>query len=205
MKLYKKSFPDCLPEYQQLVSEGNEQAFEMVYNNYHKKLIAFSKNYTGSKEQAEEIVEDVFVKLWCNRENVTQIKNLNVYLYTSVKHQSLNALSQEARRVVTESLEVSEYDVQSEDNSPHDLLVTSELMQSIQSAIESLPPRCKLIFQMVREDKLHYREIAEILNISVNTIDVQMAIAVKRLCSALNIQTRVKVSQSNRQKKLKFF
>lgn len=66
MKLYKKPFPDCLPEYQQLVSEGNEQAFEKIYNHYHKKLISFSRNYTEFKELAEEIVEDVFVKLWYN-------------------------------------------------------------------------------------------------------------------------------------------
>lgn len=200
MKLYKKSFPDCLPEYQQLVSEGNEQAFEKIYNHYHKKLISFSRNYTGFKEQAEEIVEDVFVKLWYNRENITQIKNLKVYLYTSVKHQSLNALSKEARRVVTELLEVTEYDVHSENNTPYDLLVTSELMQSVHSAIESLPPRCKLIFQLVREDKLRYKEVSEILNISVNTIDAQMAIAVKRLCFALNIKYSNKFPQHSEKK-----
>lgn len=190
----KKPFLDCLPEYQLLVSHGNEQAFEKIYNYYHKKLIAFSQNYTKSKELAEEIVEDVFVKLWSKRESFDQIKNLNVYLYTAIKHQSLNTLSQEARRVVTELLDVADYDVQSENNSPHDLLVTSELMQSVQAAIDSLPPRCKLIFQLVREDQLRYKEISEILNISVNTIDVQMAIAVKRLCSALNIQSGNKVS-----------
>lgn len=201
MKLYKKPFLDCLPEYQQLVSEGNEQAFEKIYNYYHKRLIAFSRNYTRSKELAEEVVEDVFVKLWCKRENVTQIQNLNIYIYTAVKHQSLNAISKEARRLVTELLEVSEYDVHSEDNSPHDLMVTSELMQSIQTAIESLPPRCKLVFQMIRKDKLHYKEVAEILNISVNTIDAQMAIAVKRLCSALNIQSHNKVAQPTEKKK----
>ncbi|MBC8053022.1 MAG: RNA polymerase sigma-70 factor [Sphingobacteriaceae bacterium] len=158
-----------------------------MYGYYHKKLIAFSSTYTKSKELAEEIVEDVFVKLWFKREAVAEITNLNVYLYTAIKHQSLNALSKEARRVVTELLEVTHYTDHSEYSSPHDLLVTSELMQSVQSAIDSLPPRCKLIFQLVREDQLRYKEIAEILNISVNTIDTQMAIAVKRLCSALNI------------------
>lgn len=192
---YQKTFLECIPQYQQLISEGNEQAFEKIYNYYNKRLIAFSKNYTKSKELAEEIVEDVFVKLWCKRENVTQIKNLNVYLYTAIKHQSLNALSHEARRVVTELLEVAECDVYSVNNSPHDLLVTSELMQSVQAAINSLPPRCKIIFQLVREDQLRYKEVSEILNISVNTIDAQMAIAVKRLCSALNIQLGNKVSQ----------
>lgn len=188
MELYKKTFIDHLPEYQTLVAEGNEPAFEKIYSYYYKKLISFSKNYTKSKELAEEIVEDVFVKLWCNRENVGQIENLNIYLYTAIKHQSLNALSKESRRVVTELLEISEYDIHSSENySPHDLLVTSELMQSVQSAIDSLPPRCKLIFQLVREDQLKYKEISKILNISVSTIDSQVAIAVKRLCSALNI------------------
>lgn len=80
MKLSKRAFLDCLPEYQQSVSEGNEQAFEKIYNYYHKRLIAFSRNYTISKELAEEAVEDVFVKLWSKRENVTQIQNLNIYI-----------------------------------------------------------------------------------------------------------------------------
>ena len=189
MNLHKKPFLECLREYQKLVSEGDEQAFEKIYAYYHKRLRAFSETYTKSKELSEEVVEDVFVKLWCKREDVTQIRNLNVYLYTAIKHQSLNALSHEARRIVTQSLEVSEFDQHSKEHTPHDLLVTSELMQSVQGAIDSLPPRCRLIFQMVREDELRYKEIAEILQISVNTIDTQMAIAVKRLCSALNIKS----------------
>ena len=196
MKIFRKSFAENLPEYQRLVSAGNEQAFEKIYNYYHKKLISFSNNYTKSKELAEEVVEDVFVKLWFKRENVAQIENLNVYLYTSIKHQSLNAISKEARRVVTELLEITEFDVHSEHNTPHDLLVTSELMQSVQSAINTLPPRCKLIFQLVREDQLKYKEVAAILNISVNTIDAQMAIAVRRLCSALNLQDGNETNQS---------
>ncbi|MBC7913540.1 MAG: RNA polymerase sigma-70 factor [Pyrinomonadaceae bacterium] len=167
-----------------------------MYNYYHKKLIAFSQNYTKSIELSEEIVEDVFVKVWFKRERFSEIKNLNVYLYTAIKHQSLNTLSQEARRLVTESLDITEHDLHGGNNSPHDLLVTSELMQSVQTAINSLPPRCKLIFQLVREDKLRYKEIAEILNISVNTIDTQMAIAIKRLCSSLNIQSDTVLSKS---------
>ena len=183
----KKSFFDSLPDYQRLVSQGDIYAFEKIYHYYHHKLIVFSQTYTKSKETAEEIVEDVFVKLWFKRESVSDITNLNVYLYTAIKHQSLNALSKEARRVVTELLELSDSDLHASHSSPHDLLVTSELMQSVQAAIDSLPPRCKLIFQLVREDQLRYKEVSEILNISINTIDTQMAIAVKRLCSALNI------------------
>lgn len=200
MKLYEERFVNCLPQYQQLVAEGNEQAFEKIYNYYHKRLVLFAQNYTRSRELAEEIVEDVFVKLWYKREGVSQIINLNVYLYTAIKHQSLNAISKEARRVVTQSLEESVHETYCESPCPHDLLVTSELMQSVQAAIDSLPPRCKLIFQLVREDGLRYKEVAEILKISVSTIDTQMAIAVKRLCAALNIPAEKRVLVSSEEK-----
>jgi RNA polymerase sigma-70 factor (ECF subfamily) len=62
------------------------------------------------------------------------------------------------------------------------------MMDRMQQAVETLPPRCKMIFKLIREDGLKYKEVSEILNISVNTIDVQMAIAVKKICTALHIQ-----------------
>ena len=78
-------------------------------------------------------------------------------------------------------------DVNDEAPGPQDLMITAEMMQRMHKAIEALPPRCKMIFKLIREDGLKYKEVAEILNISVNTIDAQMAIAVKRICMALNL------------------
>ena len=68
---------------------------------------------------------------------------------------------------------------------PEQILITTEIRQKIQKTVEALPPRCKMIFKLVREDGLKYKEIGEILNISVNTIDAQMAIAVKRITHAI--------------------
>ncbi|RYY52721.1 MAG: sigma-70 family RNA polymerase sigma factor, partial [Chitinophagaceae bacterium] len=70
---------------------------------------------------------------------------------------------------------------------PYELMITTEMMKKMQDAIDGLPPRCKMIFKLVREDGLRYREVSEVLNISINTIDAQMAIAVKRICLALDI------------------
>jgi RNA polymerase sigma factor (sigma-70 family) len=67
-------------------------------------------------------------------------------------------------------------------------MITSEMMVRMHQVIETLPPRCKMIFKLIREDGLKYKEVAEILNISVNTIDAQMAIAVKKICTALHIE-----------------
>lgn len=193
-----KEFKNSL-ELQALISKGDEGAFEQVYCFYHKKLTAFSRNFVKSRELAEEIVEDVFVKIWCRREDIVNIKNLTVYLYGATKNLSLNALSKESRRLVTESLEIPESDVPADNINPHSLVVTSEMMQSMERAVDMLPPRCKMVFQLIREDGLKYKEVSEILNISVNTIDAQMAIAVKRICAALGVgkmsKTDIRVRQ----------
>ncbi|HXB09434.1 MAG TPA: sigma-70 family RNA polymerase sigma factor, partial [Puia sp.] len=76
-------------------------------------------------------------------------------------------------------------DLDASAGTPEQILINSETHRKIQIAVEALPPRCKMIFKLVREDGLKYREIAGILNISVNTIDAQMAIAVKKITTAI--------------------
>jgi len=172
---------------QKRIAESEEQALAELYQQFHKKLQLFSKAIVRNDELAEELVEDVFVKLWCNRSRITEIENITVYLYVAVKNKSLNTLSRKATELVTSGFDFLDIDVNDETPGPQDLMITAEMMQRMHKAIEALPPRCKMIFKLIREDGLKYKEVAEILNISVNTIDAQMAIAVKRICTALNL------------------
>jgi len=172
---------------QKRIAESEEQALAELYQQFHKKLQLFSKAIVRNDELAEELVEDVFVKLWCNRSRITEIENITVYLYVAVKNKSLNTLSRKATELVTSGFDFLDIDVNDEAPGPQDLMITAEMMQRMHKAIEALPPRCKMIFKLIREDGLKYKEVAEILNISVNTIDAQMAIAVKRICMALNL------------------
>ena len=172
---------------QKRIAESEEQALAELYQQFHKKLQLFSRAIVRNDELAEELVEDVFVKLWCNRSRITEIENITVYLYVAVKNKSLNTLSRKATELVTSGFYFLDIDVNDEAPGPQDLMITAEMMQRMHKAIEALPPRCKMIFKLVREDGLKYKEVAEILNISVNTIDAQMAIAVKRICTALNL------------------
>ncbi|MEO8403231.1 MAG: RNA polymerase sigma-70 factor [Chitinophagaceae bacterium] len=174
-------------ELQQKIAEGDETAFTQLYLHFGKKLIQFAVSLVRSKEIAEELVEDVFVKLWANRQQVPTIENITVYLYVATKNRSLNALSRKAHELVAAPFDFLDTTVDKFAADPYDLMITAEMMGRMQHAIESLPPRCKLIFKLIREDGLKYKEVAEILNISVNTIDVQMAIAVKKICMALHI------------------
>ena len=145
-----------------------------------------------SKEIAEEITDDVFVKLWANRHHITEIENLTVYLYVAVKNRSLNALSQKAKELIAAPFDYLDTTLDEFAADPYDIMITSEMMTSMQHAIDDLPPRCKIIFKLIREDGLKYKDVADILTISVSTIDTQMAIAVKKICTALQIKSTPK-------------
>ncbi len=170
------------------IAIGNEMMLGELYKLFHKRLQHFSKAIIRSDELAEEVVNDVFVKLWSRREKINNIDNLTVYLYIAVKNQSLNALSKKAQELITQSFGYLDIELENETCSADELMITKEMMQRMQKSIEALPPRCKMIFKLVREDGLKYKEVGQILNISVNTIDVQMAIAVKRICTALQLE-----------------
>ena len=177
-----------LRELQTRIANNDEAAFTQLYLHFAKKLIHFATSLVRSRETAEELTEDVFVKLWANRSHITGVENISVYLYVAVKNKALNALSLKAKELILAPFDYLDTSLDEFAASPYDVMITSEMMDRMHQAVEALPPRCKMIFKLIREDGLKYKEVAEILNISVNTIDVQMAIAVKKICTSLHIQ-----------------
>lgn len=184
----------CLPDLILRISCDDEAAFAEVYRLYKERLFRFSYSITRCSHSAEETVEDVFINIWCNRKTLPGVRDLTVYLYTAVKNRSLNVLSRKSYALVTAPFEFLNIELQPLSTNPYEILITREMMQQMQHAIDALPARCKMIFKLVREDGLQYKEVAEILNISVKTIDAQMAIAVKRICAALNVSPKDKKS-----------
>ena len=188
---------DSLWDIQSAIRAGSEPALARLYSLFSRRLHHFARLITRSPETAEEIVEDVFVKLWSNRQKITDISNLTVYLYVAVKNRSLNAVSQQARQLLQAPFDDLAIETGPVAADPYSLLVTAEMMQKMHAAVEALPPRCKMIFKLVREDGLRHREVAEILNVSVNTVDVQMAIAIKKLCTALQVERKAQQRTGN--------
>lgn len=181
---------DELRQLQQKIKKGDTAAFTRLYGMLFKRLYGFSFSIVKVADLAHEVVEDVLLKLWMQREKIDAIQNLPVYLYVAVKNQSLNKLALKANQWLTEDFDELTPEVASIPNDPLRLMITKEMLGRINEAIENLPPRCKMIFRLVREDGLRYKEVAEILNISVNTIDVQMATAVKRICESLGVSPK---------------
>ncbi|WP_276482006.1 RNA polymerase sigma-70 factor [Paraflavitalea pollutisoli] len=182
----------CLRPIQDAICTGHEPALTELYRLFSKRLLHFARAITRSPELAEEIVEDVFVKLWTNRARISEVDNLTVYLYVATKNQALNAVSQKARSLIQAPFDDLDIESSYLTADPYNDLVTAEIMKKMQEAVDNLPPRCKIIFKLVREDGLKHREVAEVLNISINTVDVQMAIAIKKICTALGIDRHLR-------------
>ncbi|MBS0032365.1 RNA polymerase sigma-70 factor [Chitinophaga sp. 22321] len=171
---------------QMVAAVGCEQSYRRLFRWFYGPLQQFAFAIVKSREMAEEIAADVLVNIWRNRQQLPDIDHLKIYLYTAAKNISLNYLRKQNRHAVI-SLDNMEMVLTPLNNNPEQLFITAELLNRLEQTINQLPPRCRLIFKLVREDGLKYKEIAAILDISVNTIDAQMAIAFKKISQAVNL------------------
>ncbi len=180
MNCFEQHSEDKLFSLQPLVAQGDQGAFRQLFHLLYSNLTRFASSLIQSEDVAAEIVDEVFVRIWNNRESIPSITNLRVYLYRAVKNESLNYLSRKAQLHIYEPFD--DINIQLRDESdPERLLMTKELLSKIRAAVDALPARCKLIFKLVREDGLRYKEVAEILNLSIKTVDAQMVIAISRI------------------------
>jgi RNA polymerase sigma-70 factor (family 1) len=170
-----------------IATNNDDHAFGQLYMCFIHNLQQFANSIIKDHELAEEIVSDVFLKIWQNRSNLRKIENFRLYLYISTKNTALNYLSRHFRKEIV-SLDEMSLNIPSVTYNPENLLITSEAVKKIEFAIQNLPLRCRLIFKLAKEDGLKYNDIAKLLNISVKTIDNQMAIALKKISSAINFE-----------------
>ena len=171
----------------------DEPAYKEVFFTYYSSLLRFAQTFVYDRQCAEEIVSDVMMKIWEKRKDLPGVANLRVYLYISTKNTSLNCLARQKKRAEIVSIEHLNLDFPSTAPDPEQLMINAEMMRRINSAINMLPPRCKLIFKPVKEEGLPYKEVADILDISIKTIDSQLAIALRKISEAINLQLKVKL------------
>lgn len=162
-------------------------AYKELFLLYHKRLLNFSITITHSKELAEEAVSDVFIKLWTHRQTLLTVLNLHLYIYIVTKNISINKIQRERKREDF-SLNEVKVDIKSLYPNPEQLMITAEMQTHIRSAIMALPPKCKLIFKLIREDGLKYKEVAELLHLSLKTIENQMTIALKKISDSIRFE-----------------
>lgn len=183
--VYPKNF---LMEYsdQKLISavqNGDLLAYEELYKRYYVYLCFVAEHITRSHADAEEIVSNVFVRLWNLREKSEIILSVKAYLIRAVHNASLNFIEQNEKRLKsTESLSSSDMKVLAWDSDyPLSRLYEKELQDILSNCINELPEACREIFLLSRDKDMKYTEISNKLGISVNTVKSQVKIALSRL------------------------
>lgn len=157
----------------------DKRAFSLVFNEYYGSMVLYACRFMDEREEAEEIVQDVFVKFWEKCASIAPGSSIKSYLYRAVHNSCLNAIKHEKvkdgyKQYIIHFLASSYQD-------DFELKHPEIVAQRIKEEVEALPPRCSEIFKLSKYDGLKYEEIAEYLGISIKTVEVQMGKALKIL------------------------
>jgi len=149
----------------------------MFFKKYYQPLCNHAYSFVQDKDEAEEVVQSAFLSVWEKRASLDIKTSLKSYLYTMVRNTSLNVIKHEKikQKYVGEALAVEARSHESVTQK----VISAELEEKIQQAMESLPEQCRLVFKLSRFEELKYAEIAEQLTISVKTVENQMGKALK--------------------------
>ena len=174
---------DIITLFRQLSSAPDQAALWQLHTCYFHRLYAYILSLVRLKEAAEEITNDVFVDIWQRRHLLENVTMPEIYLFVCAKNKALRYLKSKSLPFEPLDKAVDLECVLEKD--PHEMLISSEMLKQINEAIASLPPKCRMIFRLVKENNLKYREVAELLDISEKTVENQMAIALKKLTASI--------------------
>lgn len=161
------------------IKNDKKEGFEALYRFYYPKLSQFAFRYVKSKAVAEDVVHNVFHNVWKNRNGLKENGKLQGYLYTAVRNESLKHLNKHKRDAFAELDDLSF--LESREINPEEKINGKEFEEAVKEAVGKLPERRRHIFLLSREDRLTYREISEVLEISVKTVETQISRSLKHL------------------------
>jgi RNA polymerase sigma-70 factor (ECF subfamily) len=168
----------------ELALTDSEPAFKALFHAYANRIMRFVLLFINSYETAEEITEDTFVALWMQRKMLTEINDFNAWIYAIARFKTYNYL----RANRPEFLSHDEIPIDlfaSVQTTPEDDCISKEIAEAANRAIEQLSPKAKMVFKLVREDGMKYKDAAEYMGITVKTVEAHMAAAMKHIAKIL--------------------
>ncbi|MDR2886479.1 MAG: RNA polymerase sigma-70 factor [Bacteroidales bacterium] len=168
---------------------GDTKAFELLFRTHYPALCSFANKYLFCTEESQDVVQDVFIKLWENRCDITPGEPLKAWLYKAVANSSISRLRHRKVRNRYDEILKLVY-VENSCITPHDTLLEHELSEHLSQALNRIPPQSRRIFSLSRTEGLKYGEIAEILKISVKTVEGHMSKALAILRTELKDRFR---------------
>jgi len=168
-----------------VANERDEQSYKKLFLHFHPLLYRFSYNICRNKCVSEEVVSDVFMKIWLMETKLTNVQDLRLFLMVAVKNATLTALSSNKHSLNLEIKEESTYYISDKAANPEQTFIFSESLKQVNLIIASLPTKCQIVFRLIKEERLSYKAVSKIMNISQNTIETHMRIALKKIRNAL--------------------
>ena len=163
--------------------QGDRKAYKRLFEKYYQLLLSYIISYTHNRSQAEDLVQQAFVDLWEDRRKLNPNKSPKNYLYAIARNRYLDSVNNQKRQSkLLESVWERALRERIEENTE----IQEKRIEKLKIVIESLPPKCKRIFELNKMDGLRYQDIAELLDISIKTIEAQMGIAFKKIRNAFN-------------------
>jgi len=161
------------------LAEGNEKSFEIIYRHYVKRLFPYVEKLLKVPELAEELIQEIFVQVWINRQNFADVQHPTAYLFSIANRQALKYLKKVANdqrilKSITDFAETSR-------NETEELILLRESQKAIDEAVAQLPAQRRLIWDLSRNEGLSHEQIAAQLNISKNTVKNQMVHAIRHI------------------------
>ena len=156
-----------------------ERSFRRFFDHFYPRLFELALYYTKNQALAEEVISDVFLKVWHQRKQLEDINNIQAYLLVAVKRQSLNCLRN------TNALPLFVHDLEHqiivESRTPENILFREDMLKAIGQSIEHLPEKCRLVYKLVKEEELKYKEVAHLLDLSEKTVEMHVGHALKKI------------------------
>jgi RNA polymerase sigma-70 factor (ECF subfamily) len=168
-----------------LALDNNEESYKILFSQLFGPLRQFSFCLVKSYELAEEIASDVMFILWQRRTDLLMVKDIQSYAFIVARNLSLNMIKKNLK-TDTISIDDISIDIFLHNDTPEQILISAELKSKLEDSINQLPPKGKLVFKLIKEDGFSYKEVAEILNISVKTVDAHLVTAIKKMTVLLS-------------------
>lgn len=162
------------------IADNDPKAFQLFFDYTYPTAYRYVSYFVSDMDLCKDIISDVYAYIWHHRENLKDIQKYENYLFICIKNRSYHYLNDCNRHQKIRLDNTAPFDMP-DDVNPERSLLHSELKDVIELAINTLPQRCRLIFFMIKEEGMKYREVAEILSISERTVQAQMCIALKRI------------------------
>ncbi len=168
-----------------LISKGNKEAFRCLFDNYRNKIFSIALKFTGEKQASEDVVQEVFIKLWTNRENLPAIRNFNAYLNMMVRNHLINYLRKIAHEQAVVK-KIANVEGEQQDNEVFDHLYYKELYSLVNKTVSQLSPQQQKAYNYSRIEGLKHHEIAEAMGISTSTVKGHIVEALKHIKNAIS-------------------